>query len=54
MVVDQFSKWVKCNVLSDKAYKRVASTLVSEFMGDLDALLSFTVIRVVTLRVGVQ
>ena len=50
VVVDQFSKWVECYALSDQTAERVARTLVS--LGDLGALMSCTVIRVVTLRVG--
>ena len=33
VVVDQFSKWVKCYALSDHAAERVVRTLVSEFIG---------------------
>ena len=51
VVVDQFTKWVECYALADQTAERVARTLVSEFMGDLDALSSCTVIRVATLRV---
>ena len=33
VVVDQFSKWVECNALSDQTAERVVRTLVSEFIG---------------------
>ena len=33
VVVDQFSKWVKCYALSDQTAEWVARTLVSEFIG---------------------
>ena len=32
VVVDQSSKWVECNALSDQTAERVAKTLVSEFI----------------------
>ena len=33
VVVDQFSKWIKCYAHSDQTAERVARTLVSEFIG---------------------
>ena len=35
VVVDQFTKWVECYALPDQTAERVASTLVTEFIGRL-------------------
>ena len=41
VVVDQFSKWAECYVLSDQTAERVARTLVSEFIGRFGCPLEF-------------